>query len=809
MLSHLGQDIRFALRSARRDAGFFAIAILIVGLGIGANTAIFSVLNPLLLRPLPFDQPGRLVWIANTGEGSGLSGVTSRTSNLRDYRRSSRSFEAITGYFAFFDYSGFTLTGAGEPERLVGVGVARNFLEVLGVRPVHGRNFVEEESVWNGRPAVLLTHGFWERRYGADAGVVGRAITLNDQPATVVGVLPAGFDFASTFSPGSRIDVLTPFPISDETDRWGNTTSMIGRLAPGASIESAQAELDLINAQLAEAEPERWGLGARVTGLQSQIGARFRPALLLLAGAVAVVMLIACVNLSNLLLSRVVTRRREIAVRSALGASRWRLVRQMLTESFVLSGSGALVGVALAFVAVRAIAGTTAVDIPLLRSVAVDGHALLFTLALAAGAGLLFGIVPALQLSKGTEGRALGEASRGSSEGRGHGWLRETLVVSEVALASVLLVGGGLLLRSFVTLLDVDLGFRTEGAMTWRLQPGQRFEQPADRVAYHERLVRRVRQLPGVEAAGLTDSLPLGRNRTWCLGAVGEVYEEGQAPCVFPRIVDPGYLQAMRIPLVSGRHFAAEDSARARRVVILNQRLAARLWPGRDPLGRAILGLGREWSVVGVVGDVRHQSLEEEGGNELYFAIAQQPDWGSLDLVVRGSLSAEAMAGGVRAALREVDPALPLPEARPLESLVDRAVSPRRFVLQLLGVFAAAALLLASVGIYGVLSYTVSQRTREIGIRMALGESAARVQGSVVLKTLKLAGIGVAVGWLGSLWLSRWVGSLLYGVSPTDPSTSAAMLVLLMAVAGVAGYLPARRASQVEPMAALRAGGEG
>jgi predicted permease len=807
MLETLRQDVRYALRAARRDAGFFAVAILIVGLGIGANTAIFSVLNPLLLRPLPFEAPDRLVWLANTGD-SGLSAVTSRTSNLRDYRRLSRSFEAITGYFAFFDYAGYTLTGAGEPERLVGVGVARNFLEVLGVRPVHGRNFMEEESVWNGRPAVLLTHGFWERRYGSDAGIVGRSITLNDRPTTVVGVLPASFDFASTFSPGTRVDVLTPFPISDETDRWGNTLSMIGRLAPGASIESAQAELNLINAQLKEAEPERWGLGARLTDLQAQIGGAFRPALLLLAGAVAVVMLIACVNLSNLLLSRVVTRRREIAVRSALGASRWRLVRQMLTESFVLSGVGALVGVGLAFLAVRAIAHTTAVDIPLLRSVAVDTQALLFTLVLAAAAGLLFGMVPALQLSKGGEGHALGEASRGSSEGRSHTWLRESLVVSEVALASVLLVGGGLLLRSFVTLLDVDLGFRTERAMTWRIEPGQRFEATPDRVAYHERLVRRVWQLPGVEAVGLTDSLPLGRNRTWCVGAVGEVYEDGEAPCVFPRLVDPGYVLAMRIPLVSGRRFGPEDAADAQKVVIVNEHLAARLWPGRDPLGRGIQASGDAWRVVGVVGNVRHQSLEQEGGNELYFPIAQMSDWGSLDLVVRGGLPAEAMAGGVRSALRELDPGLPLPAGQPLESIVDRAVSPRRFVLQLLGIFAGAALLLASVGIYGVLSYSVSQRTREIGIRMALGESAARVRGSVVAKTLKLAGVGVALGWLASLGLGRWVGSLLYGVSPTDPVTSGAMLLLLLLVSGLAGYLPARRASRVEPMAALRIGAD-
>jgi len=755
MLQNLIQDVRYTLRSARRDAAFFSVAILIVGLGIGANTALFSVINPLLFRPLPFASPGDLVWIANTG-GSGLSGVTSRTSNLRDYRRLSESFESITGYFAFFDYSGYTLVGEGEPERLVGVGVARNFLEVLGVRTLLGRNFVEEESVWNGRPATLLTHGFWERRFGADEGIVGRTITLNDESTTVVGVLPASFDFASAFSPGSRIDILTPFPISDETDEWGNTLSMIGRLA--------------------EADPRRWGLDARVTELQQQITGPLRQALLVLACAVGAVMLIVCVNLSNLLLARAATRSREVAVRSALGASRPRLIRQMLTESFVLSGCGAVVGLLGAFGAVRVIASTTAFDIPLLRSVVIDGHVLLFTIGIATAAALLFGIVPALQLSKGGERQALSQSGRGSSDGRGQAWLREALVVAEVALACVLLVGGGLLLRSFVTLLDVDLGFEPAGATAWRIETGRQFGDEGARVTYHERLADAVREIPGVESVGFTDALPLGRNRNWGLRVKGKVYAEDQGDGALPRLVDSGYLQTMRIPLVAGRYFAPEDTDEREKVAIINESMARRVLPGEDPLGRLLLVASGEWRIVGIVGDVRHASLEEEAGNEMYLPLMQLDDWGSLDLVVRGKAA----------------------------QIVDRAVSPRRFVLYLLGAFALSALLLASLGIYGVLSYSVSQRTQEIGIRMALGESTGQVRRRLVVRTLGLASIGIVLGWAGSVALARLITSLLYGVSPTDPATLAAMMTLLLLVSGLAGYLPARRASRIDPIVALR-----
>jgi len=799
------QDMRYALRNLRREPGFFLIAVAIIGLGIGAATAVFSVADAALLRPLPFHEPERLAWLANTGGDSGLSSLTSRVANLRDYRRMSQSFDDLAGYFAFFDYSRNNLLVDGKAESLVGVGVTQNFLELLGVQPALGRGFDDEESKWNGRPAVLLAHAFWERRFGGDPAVVGSTIDLNNQSTTIVGVLPRTFDFASIFSPGAPIDLLTPFPIADETDRWGNTLAIIGRLHPGAEIGGAQAELDLINQQLQLEFPRRWGLGAALTPLREQISGPNRQALLVLVAAVGLLLLIACANLSNLLLARASARRKEIAVRSALGASRFRLVRQMLTESLVLSCAGGLVGVLIAVVGVRAAAGSSAVNIPLLRTAQVDASALGFTLLAALATGLLFGLAPALQVGRAREHTALKESARGSSEGAGRAWLRNALVVSEVALACVLLVGAGLLFRSFLTLMDVDLGFQSARAAAWRIETGGRYPNLADRRAFFDRLTRSVAEVPGVESVGLTDSLPLSRNRTWGVRAKGEVYEEGESPFAYPRVVDHGYTSSMRIPLISGRGFAPSDTSANENVVLVNERMAANVFSGGDAVGRILLNGRDEWRVVGVVGNVRHSALEQEAGNEMYFPYLQMADFSSMDLVVRSSAPLSATAPGVRAALLAADSASPADDVQPLGALVDRAVSPRRFTLTLLGAFAAAALALASLGIYGVVSYSVSRRTQEIGIRMALGASASKIRFGVLTKALSLAAIGLLIGLAGSLALARIITSLLFAVAPTDPMTFGEMTLTLLTIALLAGYLPAMRASHVSPTVALRA----
>ena len=627
MWNDLIQDVRYALRSIRHNAGFFATAVLIIGLGVGGSTAIFSVVNPMLLRSLPFEQPDRLVWIALSSSG-GLSSVTSRTSNLTDYRRLNRSFEQMSGYFAFFDYLGYNLVGDGEPERLIGVPVARDFLEILGVQPQIGRNFVEEEVIYQATEAVILTNGFWRRRYAADPSIVGQTITINDAPSTVVGVLPASFDFATFFSPGSRIDFLTPFPINEQSDRQGNTLVIVGRMKPGVTVADAQAELDLMNEQLQAADPERWGLGAVAADLQEKITGRFRRAMLLLAGAAGLLMVIVCANLSNLLLARAAGRRKEVAVRGAMGASRGRLVRQMLTESMMLSGAGAALGILVAYGITRAVANASAINVPLLQSVTIDGAALAFTGFLALAAGLLFGIVPAMQASVGSEHAALTDAGRGSSVGKGGAWVRESLVVSEVALACILLIGGGLLMRSFFAVLDVDLGFEEQGAMAWRVDTSRQFETGEEKIAYFQSIVRSVGEVAGVESVGFSDTLPLGRNRGWGLRVLGVDYGEQGNPGALPRLVDPGYLQAMRIPLISGRYFEPTDTLETELVIIINETAARVLFPDQDdPINRILLVNGEEFRLAGIVADVRHSSLEEESSNEMYILVTQQPFW--------------------------------------------------------------------------------------------------------------------------------------------------------------------------------------
>ncbi len=804
-MSGAADDARYALRKIRREPGFFVFAALIIGLGVGANTAVYSVMSPLMLRPLPFAEPERLVWVALRSEG-GMSAVTSRTSNLRDYRKLNRTFEALTGYFAFFEYGSYNLVGDGQPERLVGVGIAQNFLDVLGVRPLLGRGFVEEESVWNGRPAAILTHAFWTRRFNADPAMVGKSITLNGKPTVIVGVLPRSFDFASTFAPASRVDFLLPFPISDETDQWGNTLAMIGRLKPGVSIQTAQADFDAMTVRLKEADPARWGLGAVVSGLRDHIAGDFRTAMFLLVAAAGAVMLVACANLSNLLLARGRKRGKEMAVRSALGADRRRLLRQLTVESLILALCGGLVGVLLAFAVTRLVASSSAIRIPLLGAVSLDVGALLFTLLVTLVAGLLVGIAPVLQLSSGKEATAINDASRGSTEGKRSAAVREVLVVAEVALACVLLVGGGLLLRSFASVLDVKLGFQPHGTVAWRVDTERNFENREAAVAFYDRLIARIQAVPGVEGAGLTDTPPLGRNRGWGIRAKGVVYEEGQAPGAFPRMVDHRYLQVMQIPLVAGRHFTEHDDTKSGKVVIINETAAKRLFPGQDPIGKTVLisGPDVDWQVIGVVSDVRHQSLEQDSGLEMYLPLAQTPDFAGLSMMVRSRLPIASLVGGIRAALQDVDPAMPTGDYQTLDSVVDRAVSPRRFILVVLGTFAGTALLLAALGIYAVLSYSVSQRIPEIGIRMALGESAARVQRRVVGRTLLLAGTGIAIGAALSFVLSRLMQSLLYGVEPTDVPTFAGMAAILLLVSVLAAWLPARRASSTDPLMALR-----
>lgn len=804
-LENLRWDVRYAVRTLWRDKGFAAFAILMVGLGVGASCTIFSVVNTLLIRPLPFRDPGRLVWIANhEDETNDMSGKTSQTDYLLDLRARNQSYEDLAAYFAFYGLGDAKLIGDGQPERLTSVPVTQNFFPLLGVEPQIGRQFTAEECKQNGPRVTLLGDGLWRRKFAADPNIVGRALSFDGGPVTVVGVLPATFDFSTVFTPGSRVDMFEPLPLSPEINRQGNTVAIIGRLKPGATVESARAETAVLGKLLQQEHKERNDFEPKVSGLAQHVSGQLRPTLVVLACAVGVVMLIVCANLSNLLLARGATRKKEIAIRTAMGAGRWRLIGQMLTESLVLSCCGAALGLLLAFIGTRALAHLTSVSIPLLSDVRIDARVLGFTLVAALLTGLLFGLVPALQVQDLKLHDTLKDSNRGSSQGRGHAWIRGALVVSEIGLACVLLVGAGLLIRSLLRVLDVNMGFRPERAAALRVDPNSSYKTQEQKNSYFTEALHRVMDVPGIEGAGLSDSLPLGHNRSWGVAAKGVQYTPQDYPNGFPRIISDGYFHAMGIPLKAGRDFTERDTKGSLNVIIINETLAKNLWPGQSPIGKIVRADDPERTVVGVVGDVHHMALEEASGNEFYIPMRQTQDYGTVDLVVRTSMPTAELASRLREALRPIEPDLPTANMRTLQTMVDRAVSPRRFVVWLLGGFAGFALVLASLGIYAVISYSVSQRTQEIGIRMALGASAETLQKSILLQTLGLAGIGMVVGVVASWALARMLSALLFGVTSSDPVTFAGMLVILTVVAALAGYLPARRASRIDPMSALR-----
>jgi predicted permease len=799
------RDLRHAFRTLHRDLGFSVVAVLILAIGIGANTAVFSVVNTVLLRPLPFRDAGRLVWIENTGEKNGLSGETYPVGVFEEYRRLNRSLESMTAYFAFFGYGSYKLTGRGEPERLMGVTLSTDFFDVLGVKPEFGRPFLNKEGLKNGPLVALLSHGFWQRRFGGDPSIVGQSLVINGQSVTVVGVMGRGFDFSSVFSPATRVDLYMP-AVLDEMRNWGNTMALIGRMKPGVTVDGVRADFRLIIPEVDAAHPEwkGWANAARISSLQEHVSGSMRRPLFVLWAAVALVLVIVCVNLANLLLARESGRSKEIAVRVALGAGRFRLMQQLVTESLVLATAGAALGVGVAYAALRYVTHSAAFSIPLLQSVRLDGAALAFTVLAAVALCLLFAVIPGLRMPIGNPAAALRAWGRGATDAKGHAWIRSALVVAEIALACVLLSGAGLLLRSFLRLLDVDLGFQPARAAAFRIDPPGN-PTLAQRHAFLAEVVRRAETVPGVETAGITDALPLDRNRAWGLQAVGKSYPKDADTTAFVYIVGPGFLGAMGTPL-HGRDFNEGDTEKSQRVVIISRTAARTHFPGQDPLGRKMFvgGPPEQWTVVGVAADTRQRSVEDGGAVQMYLPETQAGPEGA-DLVIRTLLAPAAVAPGVRTVLRQLDPSLATGDFRPISQLVESAVSPRRFVVSLLALFASFALLLASLGIYGVIASSVNRRAQEIGIRMALGASAWNVRWRIIAGTLRLAAMGLAAGLAASLLLARLIASLLYGVSAFDPVTFAGMCVVLSAVALLAGYLPAWRASRIDPMFALRA----
>jgi len=667
-----------------------------------------------------------------------------------------------------------------------------------------GRSFTPDECLKNSRPVALLTHAFWRRQFAASPSIVGQAITLDNHPVTVIGVLPPTFDFGSVFSPGSTTDLFVPAILDDMSD-WGNTLALVGRLKPGVTLSQAQAEADMIFPRLHfNLKHPEWGgnYSARLTELKEYVTGKLRRSLIVLWCAVGLILLIVCVNLANFLLARANARSKEFAMRRALGAGRARLIRQLLTESVLLTSAGALLGLVLAYAITMNLAHQGSLALPLLSSLKIDGAALAWTLVISLMAAIFFGLVPNLKISAGNLQEALKDSGAGMTHGKKHDRMRSVLVISEIALACVLLVGAGLLLRSFLHVLDVDLGFQPSraAAITVDYDDG---DNSAKRGAILQQMLGRVKAIPGIEAAGITDNLPLDRNRAWGLSAKGKDYRKGELPGAFAYVVTPGYLQAMGMQLRAGRDLNWSDAPNGEPVVILNQTAVNYLWPDEDPIGRTALVNGKDARVVGVVSDVRESSLESHPGWQMYLSASQNSPDGA-ELVVRTKLPPDVLASSMMSTLRELNPGQPATEFRTIQQLVDRAVSPRHFFVWLVSLFAALGLILASLGIYGVISYSVSRQTQEIGIRMALGATANRVQFGVISRTLRLALVGIAIGTAASFIVAKAIASLLFATDPSDPPTFAITILMLSVIAILAGYIPARRASHVDPMTALR-----
>lgn len=807
-LDILAQDLTYTLRTLLRDRSFTIVSVLILALGIGANIAVFSVVNTILIRPLPFRDSQQVLWMAPAASKCGFSCETYTADAYEEFREQNHTFQDVAGYFAFSSSDNVKLTGHGQPKPATGITVTGNFFQTLGVEPVAGRLFAEEETRQGARPVALLAYAFWKSQYAADPTIVGKSIDMDGKPVTVVGVLPENFDFGSVFSPGTKVDLFTPAVLDDMRD-WGNILALVGRLKPGVTIAHAQADADIVTPRLYFNPKYPDSLGAykkrpmHLMTVKEYISGKLRAPLIVLWCAVGTTLLIVCVNLANLMLARSATRTKEFALRLALGAGRIRLLRQLLTESMVLSCAGAALGLALAYAITSFLAHQGSIALPMLSSIRVDGVALGWSVLIAISAAMLFGIVPGLRASRNNVQDALKDSGQGMSEGRGHERMRSLLVISEVALACVLLVGAGLLLRSFLHVLDVDLGFEPSHASAISVDYTYNADTPEKRGAIFQQILHEISSIPGVERAGIVDYLPLERNRSWDSPRIkGKHYEPGELPGAFVYMITPGYLDAMGMRL-HGRDFTWADGPKSESVVILNQSAAKALFPGEDAVGRMIFMNGSDRRVIGVIDDVHEANVEGKPGWQVYFSAMQEGPVGA-ELVVRSKLPPDALAGSVMTKLRQLNPNQPAAEFRTIQTIVDHAVSPRRFFVLLVVSFAVFGVVLAALGIYGVISYSVTQRTQEIGIRMALGATAGRVQMGVLSKTIRLALVGIIAGTAASVVVAKGIAALLFGTAPSDPATFAGMILVLGVVALIAGYLPARRASRIDPMVALR-----
>ena len=791
MIADLWQDLRYGARVLSKNPGFTLIAVLTLALGIGANTAMFSVVNAVLLRPLPFPEPERLVLVKGGGVGNFAA------PDFRDLSAENHSFAQLGAYAT----ATFNLSGGGEPERVNGARISADLLPTLGVQPLHGRNLTAEEDREGGEKVVLLGHGLWQRQFGADAGIVGRAVRLDEQSYTVIGVLPPGLNF-----PQDR-ELFVPLALSAEvlTNYDGYFLTLIARLKPDVTRAQADAELATI---IKPGERGPRFESVRVLGLQEALVGDVRPMMLVLMGAVGFVVLIACANLANLQLTAATRRQKEIVVRLSLGANRSRVVRQFLTESLVLAGLGGLAGLLLAYWGMMLVNALLPNAIPRIGQIGVDGRVLGFTSALTVTAGLLFGTLPALRASQTPLTEALKEGSRTLGGSLGSRRMRATLVVSQVALTVVLLTGAGLLLKSFLRLQQTPLGFRPELLLTARIAlPRFTYSSAQQRLSFADRLLEEVRKQPGMQEAALTSSLPFAAgNPSFVILMNGQEEVRPGMPTASFRSVSPDYFRVMGIPLLKGREFSGADHERAPMVTVINETMAKRYWPNADPIGQRIKETSNEraWrEIVGIVGSVRHRSRGEEPRPEMFVPWSQVSAT-TLNLTVRTQSGPASFGTELHRTVAAIDANLPIFEVRTMEERLFESVAQPRFRTALLGVFAALALVMAVVGLYAVVAFSVAQRTHELGIRVALGAQRRDVIGLVLRQGVTLVGIGILIGIAGAWALTRVLTTLLYEVKPTDPLTFVAVPVLLIAVAILACWLPARQAARVDPITALR-----
>lgn len=814
----LWQDLRYGMRALVKNPGFTAVALITLALGIGVNTAIFSVVNAILLRPLPYKAPDRLVMIEGNFLRLDMENLGASPPEFNDYREQTHSFELM----AAFNNVNFNLTGGDQPEQIVGARVSAQLFPLLGSKPMPGRSFVSEEERPGRDNVVILSHGLWKRRFNADPNIIGKTLTLDSTSYTVVGIMPPDFQFPhSSFPFAVRADLWIPLAFTDEQLQHRSSYSLrvMARLKSGVTLDQAQAEMAALARRLEEQHPRSYrgprgevgGWRVTVVPVREQVVGNIRPALLVLLGAVGFVLLIACANVANLLLARAVGRRREMAIRMAVGASHRQLIQQQLIESLLLAVLGGALGVLCALWGDDLLVRLNPVDIPRVQEVSVDARVVVFTFAMSLLTGLIFGVVPAMSIAQPHLSESLKEGGQKLAGGFGHNRVRHLLVVAQLALSLVMLIAAGLLIKSFVRLQQVNPGFRAENLLTMEIAlPPSKYVEPHQQASFFQQLLQRVATLPGTRSAGLITILPMsGARFDGPVSVEGRPLDFTRGPEVANyRIISSGYFQAMGIPHLQGRQPTEQDAAGKTPVVVVNQTLARHFFPNENPIGRR-LKLGapqnpRPWlTIVGVVGDVKHSGLGAATRPEMYVPYLQEPA-GAMTLVMRADSNPMSLAAAVRREVMSVDLDQPVYNIRTMEQVLSDSVSQRRFSMLLLGLFSVVALVLAAVGLYAVISYSVNQRTHEIGICMALGAKARDVLKLVVRQGMVLAFVGVVIGLGAALGLSRFISSLLFGVSATDPLTFVVISLLLTVVALLACYLPARRATKVDPMVALR-----